>query len=159
MSRVATKESIDKLQNIFTYLGKNGGKITNNPGGIRWDVDINVFPKNDNEKIVIISKYRSSDEDNKPKSMFKLKIMENKHNKIKTIYIERFIQYSELGMVTSVDGEDRYHGYAGIYKDGIGLKRRFEEYIKDIYEVFLEDGEIIERYDNINRNSEEDFLC
>lgn len=147
MSRVATKESIDKLQNIFIYLGKNGGKITNNPGGIRWDVDINILSEYGNEKKAIISKYRFDREKYLPKKMFEIKIMEHQNGKIKTIYIERYVQYSELGMVTSVDGEDRYRGYAGIYKDAIGLKRRFDEFIKDIHEVLLNDGEVIERHE------------
>lgn len=147
MSRIATKQSINKLQNIFTYLGKNGGKITNNPGGIRWDVDINILSEYDSEKKAIISKYRFDKERNLPKKMFEIKIMENQKSEIKTIYIERYVQYSEFGMVTSVDGEDRYRGYAGIYKDAIGLKRRFEEFITDIHEVLLDDGEIIERYE------------
>ena len=146
MSRIATKESLDKLQNIFSVLGKNGKKITNNLGGIRWDVEINVLSKYDNKKKIIISKYRFDGEKNTPKQMFEMEITENKNGKIKMICIERFIQYSVFGMITSVDGEDRYHGYAGIYKDAIGLKRRFEEFIKDINEAFLEDGVVIKQY-------------
>lgn len=143
MARLASKESLERLQKLFDYLGEFGGRIQTNEPDTWWDLYLEVeYIENDNKSITI---YMSDLHYTNP--FFRV-LLTMKGNTIREGRIQEYQSETITGLVT-VDGNDVIHGYGKKEKATNGLKELFDGFLTNVVDVgpYIKEPKKIEKYE------------